>query len=144
MKQLEEIKARASAATAGPWRLEQDNADDWEAGINDGDYPYAIHGPHNVSYESWGDEWKRIHADYLTRVSEVSEMTEADAQFITAARTDVPKLVAALESVEEVLTWLDEIAASDTSKRIATGGHVQAGGVASIIRNAITGALEAA
>jgi uncharacterized membrane protein YdfJ with MMPL/SSD domain len=124
MKQLEEIKARASAATLGPWHV-------WD----DGDVA-----------TTWTRSFTRRRTGE-THVSEVhiANCSGSDSVFIAAARTDVPKLVAALESVEEVLTWLDEIAASARDdQRIATGSHVQAGGVASIIRNAITDVLEAA
>ncbi len=142
MNQLEEIKARASAASAGPWdaakgatvggnticTTKAQKAEFLALSLNDDKSPLWLLASDTVIPAATGDGPK----------------AKANAKFIAASRTDVPKLVAALEAVEEVLTWLDEVAASDTSKRIATGAHVQAGGVASIIRNAITGALEAA
>ena len=125
MTQLEEIKARASAAAVGPWIARRG-----------GDFQsIRLHT---------GSLWIDV-VDGSGQIPPHGEWIDSpDIDFIEAARTDVPRLVAALEAVEEVLTWLDEIAASASDKRVATGSHVQAGGVAPLIRNAITGALEAA
>jgi hypothetical protein len=122
MKQLEEIKARASAAERGPW-----NVDAEEMTVRARTYGGEI------LYDRSGER-RSDWVDYFAPT----------AEFIAAARTDVPKLVAALESVEDVLTWLDEIEALDPNPTTATGSHVRAGGVASIIRTAISDAWETA
>ncbi|MFS0832015.1 hypothetical protein ABC337_15295 [Arthrobacter sp. 1P04PC] len=96
-EQLDAIQARVDAATEGPWRVEHDNADDYEAGINYGDYPYALHGPKNASLTTEQLE-RPFLQDYKNRVSEMSEMTDADAEFIAHARTDVPALLALVRS----------------------------------------------
>ena len=93
---LTQLRAVAEAATPGPWTLEYDNADDWEAGINDGDYPYALQGPRNCSYDNWAD--KRLVKDELNRVSEISQMVDEDAKFIAAF--DPPTILALLVRVE--------------------------------------------
>lgn len=72
MKRLNEIEARANAATPGPW--EWGPQDGW----------LGTEGGVAVGWK-WGT---------LTQ--------EADGQFIAHARTDVPALVAALRAVLEV------------------------------------------
>lgn len=94
---LTRLRAVAEAATPGEWTLEYDNADDWEAGIDDGDYPYALHGPRNCSFDHWTD--KRLVKDDLNRVTEISEMVDGDAKFI--ATFDPPTVLALLSRLEQ-------------------------------------------
>ena len=67
MNRLNEIEARANAATEGPWEL-----------LGDGEY---VSGPGILVAPDDGG------------------VTSADAEFIAAARTNVPRLVDALEKV---------------------------------------------
>ena len=71
---LDEIQARADAATEGSW-----------------DYyrPHYMSGYYSITYGSGADV--------------AIEASEADAEFIAAARTDVPALVAALRAVLDVI-----------------------------------------
>lgn len=98
---LAPIRARLAAATPGPWSVEHDNADDWEMGISDGDYPCCIVGPLNVSL-SPSDAEKPWWKDSRNKVSEVSEMSNEDAEFIANAPTDLTRLLAAIEAVVDL------------------------------------------
>lgn len=82
---LEQIKARAAAATPGPW--------EWE-GKQDVSFPQSensliVQGdPEREVLGSWGyDAWG------------INVENPADAEFITSAREDVPRLVTALDAV---------------------------------------------
>ena len=77
---LDEIKARAAAATEGPWVN-----DSTEIGR-----PF----PGTDTIDVWVAESCHPNGDGIDG--------EADAEFIAHARTDVPRLVAALESVLEL------------------------------------------
>jgi len=77
---LDEIKARAAAATEGPWVN-----DSTEIGR-----PF----PGTDTIDVWVAESCHPNGDGIDG--------EADAGFIAHARTDVPRLVAALESVLEL------------------------------------------
>ena len=111
---LAEIRARVEAATEGPWRVDYDNADDWEAGIAAGDYPEAIVGPRNIVHEKASDGFRRLLEDkYATAniVNEICELTTSDATFIAASRTDLPALLAAVQAVMDLhkcLTFPDD------------------------------------
>ena len=128
MKQLEEIKARASAAAVGPWRWDENFGDKGDEGTAlTNDIGTEIIGAYNFHCCSYRDE---------------PTVDESSAEFIAAARIDVPRLVAALEAVEEVLTWLDEVERVHPS----TAGrlNLSAAGAAAVIRGRITDALELA
>lgn len=71
---LDEIQARADAATDGPWE-------------HVGSYGRIVSGPVQVC-RAYGDDGKAT----------------PDAPFIAHARTDVPRLVAALRAVEALHT----------------------------------------
>ena len=91
MKRLDEIEARTTAATDGPWE------------VNGPDRPWATisHGSDSIlhAYEQ--------HHPYCEGCecgdprSEVA-LSDEDAEFITHARQDVPALVAALRAVLEL------------------------------------------
>ena len=89
MTTLDEIQARADAATEGPW--------EWTKGAE----ACAVAVPENrdglYGPLTWDD-----HNGEVFR--------ESDAQFIAHARTDVPALVKALRAVEAVhkLTYYDK------------------------------------
>jgi hypothetical protein len=93
---LAEIKARADAATGGPWHEEAGNVCGADARL-------------------------------VATGSRIYPVAVDDANFIAAARTDVPKLVAALEAVLRLI----ETEPWDPEEQDAV----------SAIRNAITSAL---
>lgn len=73
---LDEIQARADAATRGPWSI-------WRSGT---DYPQSVVA---------NDDGLSLVAETFTG----PQHPAADAEFIAHARTDVPALVAALRLV---------------------------------------------
>ena len=111
--ELKELRKIAESATPGPWTLEYENSDDWEAGINDGDYPHTIHGPRNCSFDNWTDKSKI--QDYLNRVTEISEMVDEDAEFIaTFDPPTVLALITRLEQAGQAVARVRELAVKDT------------------------------
>ena len=87
MNRLNEIEARANAATEGPWEL-----------LGDGEY---VSGPGILVAPDDGG------------------VTSADAEFIAAARTDVPWLLDQVESrdkaLDAVLRLADQMEAEDAA-----------------------------
>lgn len=89
---LTQIKARAEEATEGPWEV-------YDA--NEGMFPprplWSVDNEANRSHEDYGDEdyWPAIDLHLETGAKE-------DAEFIAAARDNVPRLVEALEAVLEL------------------------------------------
>lgn len=89
MGKLEEIKKRAEEATPGPW----------EVTISNDDYPPVVY---SVFTSDYGDTVAQLSEEERAFLREGPLSTEsADAWFIANARTDVPRLVAALEGVLE-------------------------------------------
>ena len=88
MTRLDEIEARANAATEGPWEWEGEAKAEWEIGANSLVPSRRPDDPvlYGYGYDASGIEVK----------------TPADAEFIAHARTDVPALVAALRAVLEL------------------------------------------
>ena len=88
MNRLNEIEARANAATEGPWEWEGEAKAEWEIGANSLVPSRRPDDPvlYGYGYDASGIEVK----------------TPADAEFIAHARTDVPALVAALKKVLEL------------------------------------------
>ena len=88
MKRLDEIEARANAATEGPWEWEGEAKGEWEIGANSLVPSRRPDDPvlYGYGYDASGIEVKN----------------PADAEFIAHARTDVPKMAAALRAVLEV------------------------------------------
>lgn len=82
MSDLDEIQARADAATEGPWRA-------LTTGRTGGDHWYIC------------DEGEAI-ASVASQDGFNEDQREPDAEFIAHAREDVPKLVAALRHVEVI------------------------------------------
>ena len=76
MNRLNEIEARANAATEGPWEASMDRVE------HTGDSQYA------VAYDVAREE---------------------DAEFIAHARTDLPRLLAAVRAVEAVHEPIDAL-----------------------------------
>ena len=85
MKRLDEIEARANAATEGPWEWEGEAKGEWEIGANSLVPSRRPDDPvlYGYGYDASGIEVKN----------------PADAEFIAHARTDVPALLDALEKV---------------------------------------------
>ncbi len=85
MSCLNEIEARANAATEGPWEWEGEAKAEWEIGANSLVPSRRPDDPvlYGYGYDASGIEVK----------------TPADAEFIAAARTTVPRLLDALEGV---------------------------------------------
>ena len=85
MNRLNEIEARANAATEGPWEWEGEAKAEWEIGANSLVPSRRPDDPvlYGYGYDASGIEVKK----------------PADAEFIAHARTDVPALVAALYEV---------------------------------------------
>ena len=95
MSRLDEIKARADAATEGPWVRDMHSPD------MSGRSGWYIRGPRNLGLRSM----------VLN-----SRMLSGDAEFVEAAREDVPWLVDQVESLErwkfealEVMSGLREL-----------------------------------
>lgn len=88
MSTLDEIQARADAATEGPWACEPMD------GIIYPSTPWSV-----FSHEA------NDAGDYPSVTDDNGELAllKADAVFIAHSREDVPKLVAALKSALEVL-----------------------------------------
>ena len=86
---LDAIQARADAATEGPWEART-------TGRAGGDHWYICDDGEAIAHISAQDG---INED----------QREPDAEFIAAARTDVPRLVAALRAVEGVHEPVDAL-----------------------------------
>lgn len=85
MNRLNEIEARANAATEGPWEWEGEAKGEWEIGANSLVPSRRPDDPvlYGYGYDASGIEVKN----------------PADAEFIAHARTDVPDMTAALRAV---------------------------------------------
>ena len=105
---LDEIQARADAATDGPWTVY----------VNE-------HGP-----------W--VGKDGGAEIGDDPEQDRADAEFSAHARTDVPRLVAALRAVEALpqRPW-DERRADDPESRSARAYNSALADVRTAIRDAL-------
>ena len=91
---LNEIEARANAATEGPW-----TPDEYTEVDPDGFYELA----RVIAPDPDGDDWCAIGVVH-------TGILRPDAEFIAHARTDVPALVAALRAVldlhRETVEWV--------------------------------------
>lgn len=100
---LDEVDARTNVATDGPWS-------------RDRTYPLGHAGPYSISVRS-------------PQVTVSDGLAKGDAEFIAAARTDLPTATAALRAV---LDLLDQADGEDEWSLVHTAD----------IRTAITTALE--
>lgn len=101
---LDAIKARAEAATEGPWRLD---GPWWIDDPSDPDCPAAlamVTGPGRVGI----------------MVPERTDANDADAEFIAHARTDVPALVAEVERLQAVVARVEALAVTVDNRMMAT------------------------
>lgn len=105
-EEIEEIKARAEAATPGPWRRQK------QRGYTD-DYILTDHPDHQT----------KPHGNYIGEVGYAAghavQNFEADADFIAHARTDIPALLSALEAEKK---RADEAEALAAARRVLEGG----------------------
>lgn len=90
-EELQAIAARCSGATPGPWTVEEDSRPSIMAPVGTGGY---MDGGHLATFmamakydAAWGDK----------------SSNSADANFIAHARTDVPKLLAFIQSLQAEL-----------------------------------------
>lgn len=83
-QELAAIRERVDAATEGPWVICQS---DWDG--------FSVERDQSNDEDGWGNEF------IAREVSQGHSDGERDATFIASARTDVPRLVAALEAVVE-------------------------------------------
>lgn len=89
-EQIEEIRKRAEAATAGPWGVEESR--------------YS--GSYNVGIVDWSSDFSACLCP------------KNDAEFIAHAREDVPALLAEVERLQKELEWYADMAnytANETS-----------------------------
>lgn len=93
---IEDIRVREKAATPGPWRTAHPRPD----GRN------LVERPR---YDLYGGE-----------VSEmvIVDTNPADAEFIAHARTDVPKLVAAIEAIDKLCMEIDTRSGYDVNASV--------------------------
>lgn len=115
---LDAIEARAAAATAGPWGT------DWEScgcepGCYCGSWVRAITMP-----EPHGERPRdgSGYADYQYDYTEVSEMTTATAEFIAAARTDVPALAAEVRRLQRIVEAVGQRASEVVEAAMTAAG----------------------
>ena len=121
MSTLDDIKKRAEKATEGPWIEFHENG---TPGVAEAFTCPPATGPFLIDYGADRDQQKR------------------DADFIAHARTDVPKLVAALDAVEGMTGKLLDSSDSppgqdDFNKGIDQGFAIAAKAIRSAIEEAL-------
>ena len=98
-EELDAIKARADAATPGPWRT------GWMMRRCKKQHPHE--GEHVFEADSWIDAAHDIsqvnepHALVVCTTDEYGAMLPADSEFIAHAREDVPALLAYISELHE-------------------------------------------
>src|SRR4051812_14200207 len=102
---LDQIRARAQAATGGPWELVTDSCDCGDGyGCPHGTFPYALRLPEHTVRDGDRDcEPGDPRDSYRHSASEISDLTMATAEFIAHARTDVPSLLAEIDRIRAEL-----------------------------------------
>ena len=88
------IEQRAQAATEGPWQLDYES--DWDDFGTRFDYVHHLVGP-RTPYTQYPE------SPNATKITEIAELSNADAEFIAAARTDVPALAAEVRRLSAAL-----------------------------------------
>jgi hypothetical protein len=107
---LEEIEARASAATPGPWRQ-----GDWSGRCHQSHYPHP--GPPECRYEyelrqdgSWASHVARENPITLIGGHDNGPWLDpADAAFIAHSREDVPWLIAEVKRLRGAVNYLCDV-----------------------------------
>lgn len=128
------IRARADAATGGPWLWE-----DWDQ--DDGPNEFALTAPPETWVSEFGD---RLFPNLRNRIitEDDHEITLADREFIAAARADVPALCDYIKQVEAERDALQ--ARIDAALRIERYVDIDAGyeGGANSMRSRFRSALK--
>lgn len=101
-EQLNEIKARAEAATPGPWEVEKDSD------VKDIDFGPILDWPWRI----WGPDQAP-----LIDFSGGCDVRSEDAEFIAHARTDIPRLLEEITSLQAKNAKLDK-ALGDCRRRM--------------------------
>lgn len=127
MKRLDEIEARAEAATDGPWEAKRDSYS-CEAGSYEG---AEIPGVAETVLASTGCD----HGD-------LPPLEVEDADFIAHARTDVPAMIAALRAVLELADELTRFADTPATGHAENVARAVSRVNAERIRRRIADALE--
>lgn len=152
---LDQIEARADAATEGPW----ERGDHYHVQAASHCQCWPEHGPlisekrmdingtmrlahvHRRSEPLWG---YGIYAttEYggalvVNETSEYGYMDDADAEFIAASRTDVPALVAALRAVLDLCELIEKAHAANPKQTYEQGMEVAAHKVRTVIAAAL-------
>ena len=99
---LDEIEARANAATEGPW-----TPDEYTEVDPDGFYELS----RVIAPDPDGDDWCAIGVVH-------TGILRPDADFIAHARTDVPALVAALRAVLDEIDWRDKFSTGEVKTSV--------------------------
>jgi hypothetical protein len=114
---LAAIRQRERAATEGPWRLITDTCDcGGDYVCTHGDFPYALRLPvHRVS--SRKPECNPIDPSdkFDHRAADISDLSMETAEFVAAAREDVPALLGAVESLAASLDSLVRLDGTPTT-----------------------------
>lgn len=113
---IDQIAARIEEATEGTWRTDK--------------HAYGV----GVSY---ADKWDEDMQLFVETNGLTYTPNTADAEFIANARTDLPRLLAAVRAVEELAEGWGNIGYPATREQIAA-----LRGAAALIRRALTKALE--
>lgn len=99
--ELAEIRARADAATEGPWEMSIDKDD----GLDDV-YVHPVHDPKAVAFT-------RFDGPYVFKVNPNDSV---DADFIAHSRTDIPILLAHIEELEAKAKQVRDEALEEAAK----------------------------
>ncbi len=111
MLDLPAIKKLCEAATKGPW--EWKNGDEKRGG-------FTLHKRVLRSKTAKNEYVKSMPQQILEHISWYVAPNEADAEFIAAARTNVPMLAAALQEAQGKLGAIEEAAAISPSLPAST------------------------
>jgi hypothetical protein len=103
-RELQEIKARCEAASPGPWVV----GDITEATYYSGKNGVVSVGNRLVAYKGGVD---------VNDLSEGDLQTFADMEFIAAARSDIPALLAEVERLGKLLNLAREVLQSDINHK---------------------------
>lgn len=119
---LAPVKERADAATQGPWRTWKEGEDRRGSAVE----------------TAWAHDTDGEDTDLIT-----DWCSPEDAAFIAQARTDVPRLVAAIEAVEAKLAeWWDKAGPGSGAERVFGRQVVSVEFAVTELRAAVVAALE--
>ncbi len=93
--------------TEGPWEVSYETCHCGDIyGCSHGRYPYAFYGPTNVTAKNDSEATNEvIYNAFCNRPSEISELSDEDAEFMMGSRSLVPEL---LDEVEKLRLQLKE------------------------------------